>query len=507
MRIIEKLRRSNGGEDVAQVFEPDPAYITASTPKVLWIELTSKCPYDCIFCTRKARFGNGRHLDFEIYRSVLRELESPLFIGLNYSGESTYYPRLLEAIDLAAATGAATELVTAFSSISPAVLRGIAESRLDRLAISLHTLDDKQYQEIYQFSSLDLLQRRVAEFLALRSAKGSLSPRLDFCFVALGRNLPQLPRVAAYARTLGVQEIFIHPIIGRHLIPDKFPEELRGERLVEGFKSELRDTVDAVRAEFPDITLTILNADLERHPALSHVPRYFGPPLPEGARIHSCDQNPWETVHILAGGDVVVCEVHDEVSLGNLHSSTLREIWHGERYRKFRREYSAGLIPQCRNCPWKVAYVPSKWESRIHLGDGPSPQLLRGWYAEENGGIVWSKKEAVAVLKNIPQASRIRIAGILPQSCATGSANVLDVECNGERLGRIANSSGSPLSFDRSFEIPRKETGTFHLRFTTQHVFRPVLAGLNRDTRDLGFGLSILEVLPAAECSRLSRWF
>ena len=103
----------------------DPEYLTAPTPKILWIELTSKCPFDCIFCTRRTRFGAGRHLDFEIFRRVIGELESPEFIGLNYSGESTHYPRLVESIELAAATGASTEVVSAFSTISPAVLRAL----------------------------------------------------------------------------------------------------------------------------------------------------------------------------------------------------------------------------------------------------------------------------------------------------------------------------------------------------------------------------------------------
>jgi len=58
-------------------FTIDPDYVTAPMPKILWIELTSKCPFDCIFCTRKSRFGAGRNLDFEIYQRVIAELESP----------------------------------------------------------------------------------------------------------------------------------------------------------------------------------------------------------------------------------------------------------------------------------------------------------------------------------------------------------------------------------------------------------------------------------------------
>jgi len=495
MRFLEQwvLKQKAGSNEL---FSPDPARISAPVPSVLWIELTSKCPYDCVFCSRRSRFGNGRHMDFDLYKSILQQLDSPAFIGLNYSGESIYYPHLLEGIDLAADSGAATELVTAFSSISPRLLRGIVERRLDRLAVSLHTMDDIQYQRLYQFSSLDLLKKRIDEFLEFRQSRGSNSPRLDFCFVALDQNLGQLPKVAAYAKQVGVREIFIHPVIGRHPLPHEFPEELVGTRLADSFKANLRSAVAQTRAQFREITLTVLNADIEPNPVLSQVPRYFGPALPTGARIHSCDQNPWETVHILAGGDVVVCEVQDEIVLGNLQRQTLREIWQGERYLQFRKSYLAGLAPPCRECPWKSAYIPSPWESAISAADGASPQLLRGWYAEPNSRIAWSKKESMAVLKPVRRARIIRVAGILPHSPRTGR-NVLEVECNDVLLGRITNTGSSFLSFDSSFDLSRPLLEPAYLRFTTENLFRPIAEGVNEDTRDLGFALSRVEVVGA----------
>jgi MoaA/NifB/PqqE/SkfB family radical SAM enzyme len=31
----------------------DIAALTAELPGIAWVELTSKCPFDCVFCTRK----------------------------------------------------------------------------------------------------------------------------------------------------------------------------------------------------------------------------------------------------------------------------------------------------------------------------------------------------------------------------------------------------------------------------------------------------------------------
>ncbi len=297
----------------------DPQHLTTSMPKVLWIELTSKCPYDCIFCTRKARFGDGRHLDFDLYRSVIGELESPEFIGLNYSGESLFYPHLIDAIRLANATGASTELVTAFSAISVDLLRDIIASGLDRLAVSLHTMDDRQYEAIYRYGSLALLKARVDDFFRIRQELGVEQPRLDFCFVAFHENLDQLVEVMRYARQVGASEIFVHPVIGRFENADQFSIELAANRLRGPFREALRKAIATSRAEVPEVPLTVLNPDVDSDPQLGSAPAYYAPPLPSNARIHTCDQSPFESVHIMSNGDVVVCEVHDDAPIGNLN--------------------------------------------------------------------------------------------------------------------------------------------------------------------------------------------
>ena len=477
---------------VAGEFAVEPDYLAAPLPKVLWIELTSKCPFDCIFCTRRTRFGPGRHLDFEIFKKVIAELEEPDFIGLNYSGESLYYPRLLDAIRLAAATGAATELVSAFSTISGPLLRGILESGLDRLAVSLHTMDAEQYRQIYKFGSLELLRRRVAEFLELKAALGLQKPRLDFCFVAMRENLDQLPAVAEYARSLGLAELSIHPIIGRHLVPHDFSRELAGMKLRSGFKEELRASVGAVRRDHPNFTVNVLNPDLDPNPKLSHSPGYYSPLLPEGARIYSCDQSPFESVHILAGGDVVVCEVHDEVSLGNLQEQSLGEIWAGERYREFRRRYVTGAVPECRSCVWKLAYLPARLKSSIQACDGMSPQLLRGWHEPTGEGIVWSKRRALAALGNPGRKRRVRIAGTLPHA-PNGAGNTLTIVCNRQPVGRIPNDGSAFAGFDKTFPLPRADD-SLYFEFSVTHLYRPSLHTSSSDSRDLGMALARLEV-------------
>ena len=176
--------------------------ICGVSPTSFWIELTSRCPFDCVFCSRKLLKGAGEHMDFALYRSLVEQMEPPEVIRLNYSGESIHYPYLLEAIALARTAGARTELVTALASAPRPLARQLAASGLDRLSVSIHTLDPDGFQRIYGFASIEAMRAQLAEFRT--ASKGGT--RLDFAFVAMDRNLAQLGGVAACARELGVRE-------------------------------------------------------------------------------------------------------------------------------------------------------------------------------------------------------------------------------------------------------------------------------------------------------------
>ena len=340
----------------------------------------------------------------------------PEIIRLNYSGESIHHPRLLEALQLASKTGAATELVSAFASFPARDIERFVDTGLDRLTISLHTMDPKQFSEIYRFGSLEELKERIEELLTARHRLGSTRPRLDFAFVAMQRNLVQLGPVADYAQSLGIRDVHIHPVIRRHDIPFTFEEELAEGRLRPRFKQTLQQTVDAVRTRHPQLRFNFSTPEVGDDPIIDEHPRHHAGPVREGVRILTCDQNPWETVHILSNGDVVSCEVRDRIVFGNLRQQTLAEVWSSEPYRLFRRRYVKGEDSLCRACSYKVCYKPGPLESVVSAASQRSAQLRRGWHEGDDGNIVWSQRESVAVL-GMPAGTRtIGLQGVLPPS-------------------------------------------------------------------------------------------
>lgn len=467
------------------------------TPRVLWVELTSTCPFDCVFCSRKTLRGKGRHMDFGLYEAVVRDLDQPEIIRLNYSGESLFYPRLAEAVQLAAGTGASTELVSAFIGASEDAIRRLVLSGLDRLTVSLHAMTPGIYRETYGCGSPDDLRVCVDTFLRVREKEKMSTPRLDFAFVAMRRNVGELEKVAAYAREVGSDELSVHPVIGRDPIPARFDEELEGGRLTANFKAELHRAIGTAREKHPGLQISVSTTELDDTPRLCGTPAYFPGQIPPGARVHTCDQNPWETIHILAGGEAVTCECRDGRVVGTLtpEDGSLQRLWHGVEYQDFRGRYHRGESAECRACPYKMAYLPGPVASAVAGGGRASPQLLSGWYTgQPETGVAWSKKRASVLVRRPAGWGRVRVRGILPHS-ARGAANELTVSVGGKLLGRVTNRTDKFMSFDESFRL---NLGFFQ-RFVvvdleTGSLFRPSRDGGGGDGRSLGVALMKLEI-------------
>jgi radical SAM protein with 4Fe4S-binding SPASM domain len=360
---------------------PDQNAVTAvsGTPGVAWIELTSKCPFKCVFCSRELLRGAGEHMDIALYRKLISELTTPQVIRLNYSGESAHYPHLVEAITLAKQTGARVELVSALSSIKLKLIEPLVRSGLDLLCVSIHTLEAGQYQDIYGFGSTGKLLQRLEALRETQALTGISTPQLEFALVAMERNLDQISAVMELADRFEVARLDIHPVIRRDPIAETFPQELdESNRLRQGFIERLSVQVEASRRAFPTVLTGFSTPEINARPAtLDQSPRIFPGRLPPGARILGCEQNPRNTIHVLANGDVVSCEVRDQQPLGNLAHASLESIWKGPGYQEFRRRFQLAKDEKCAVCAYKIAYLPTA-QSSSKLSNKSSRPSLNG---------------------------------------------------------------------------------------------------------------------------------
>lgn len=85
----------------------------------------------------------------------------------------------------------------------------------------------------------------------------------------------------------------------------------------------------------------------------------FGSPdknVAENAPIHEfCCKQPFQRLVIMTDGTICVCatDVMGALAIGNVHDSSLKDLWRGEKINKLREQHRAGnyhLSPMCRIC-------------------------------------------------------------------------------------------------------------------------------------------------------------
>ncbi|MGP8245924.1 MAG: SPASM domain-containing protein [Bryobacteraceae bacterium] len=469
------------------------------------MELTSKCPVDCIFCSRKLRRGAGRHFPFEVYSSLLKALVDPRKFILNYSGESTLYPDLIPAIQAARATGAFVEMVSVMATAPESLLGPLSRSGLNRLTVSIHATAAEKFAEIYRYSSFATLRARLERFLEL-CRTNSTPPVVDLAFVAMNTNLMELAGVASLASELDLREITIFPVLRRDEITAQFVHELtpHGTRRTE-FERRLQAVVNEAAQSHPEIRFTVANQSLPTaEGCLGEVPVPYAGELPDGASIHSCEQNPWETAHVLSNGDVVACEVLDKIPLGNLCEQSIEDIWHGQAYRSFRARYRCGEVPECRACPWKRVYLPSPPASEIIAARGLSAQLLYGWHAPAGEPHIWSSQQAAAMLAPVADSRTLHLSGMLPAG-PRGNPNQLTIRLNGTEIGQVTNPWEEIMPFGLDFAVGANRRAPWMLEFRTAHLYQPSERGAGTDQRDLGFALVLMVAKAFVEPERTRR--
>jgi radical SAM protein with 4Fe4S-binding SPASM domain len=489
---------------------------TQATPRVLWIELTSRCPFDCVFCTRKTLRGAGQHMDFSLFESLVAELVEPSIIRLNYSGESGHYPRLADAIALAAQTGAQVELVSAMASLKAARIEAMLRAGLNRLTLSLHTLDAARFEAIYRYSSL-------ASFMQGLDLVQALAPtlrhpfQLDLAFVAMDNNLDELPAIAEFAVARGIQTLAVHPLIGRDLLPAAGRHELDSQgRLQIHFANRLVNAIAHARKRCAALTIQVSTPELEppKVQRLRERARASPGDLPVGAEISGCDQSPFETMHVLADGTVVACEVTDKMVLGDLRKQSLAGIWHGAPYQTFRLRHRCGEEPACRTCNYKHVALP-QFSHRMDNNFRPALQLLQGFFNDDDDTAMWTRRSARFWLQRRMGDRKLMLRGMLPPP-PHGESNILTVQIQTSHSPHTAPTQKNTLLDLQSsavFHAENKSTRMAPVKLSLplnvppssailvdiqiSHPYCPFARGEGSDLRQLGFAL--LE----ARCTRL----
>lgn len=397
-------------------------------------------------------------MDLGMVEAVLGRLREGAIIRLNYSGESGNYPWLIEAIGKAKMVRRSqVEMVTSLVSMPLETVRRLAASGIDRISISLHTLAAAQFPLIYGGGGLESFSGRL-ETLLEAARRAQRPPAIDFAMVALESNLIHMPAIASVAARSGAALLSVHPVIRRPGVPAGFnAEAAENGVLTPAFEDALGRQLRVAQARNPELRISVART---------------AEPCSEAGPF-TCEQNPFETTHVLSNGDVVVCEVLDRVPMGNVRSATLDKVWTGPSYQDFRARYERDDVPECGQCIFRR---PARRVGAV--------RTLWGWYPPDSGGALWSRTGASFEFDADGQETLL-LKGLLPDA---SPSNTLRFLRDGVEVGAVHNQSRGPMEFELRIDA-RRSAGFDRLAVEVEHGFSPWRRGAGSDTRELGFAL------------------
>ncbi len=193
----------------------------------IYIEPTSYCNLACRTCIRNNWDETMGRMSDETFAHVLEGLraldEKPLvfFGGL---GEPLHHPRTIEWIAQAKALGARVEMITNGTMLNKTRARQLIDAGLDTLWVSIDGATPDHYADVRLGAQLPRIIENVRRFREMRKPAHRPTPEIGVAFVAMKRNITDLPEIIRIGRSLGASRFSVSNVL-------PYTEEMIGEVL------------------------------------------------------------------------------------------------------------------------------------------------------------------------------------------------------------------------------------------------------------------------------------
>lgn len=178
----------------------------------VYVEPTSACNLACRTCIRNAWDEPEGHMEDETFARLcqaLRSVDPPLMVSFGGFGESLSHPRILEMVSQVKALKASVELVTNGTLLSEGLSRGLIAAGLDTLWVSLDGATPESYSDVRLGAELRQVLDNLARFRDLRKPGHGPRPIIGVVFVAMKRNIDDLPELLLISKRLGATRFLV----------------------------------------------------------------------------------------------------------------------------------------------------------------------------------------------------------------------------------------------------------------------------------------------------------
>lgn len=196
----------------------------------VYVEPTIQCNLDCVTCIRNNWDGTTGRMAASTFAQVLAGLRDfdPLptvfFGGL---GEPLFHRQTIDWVAQAKALGATVELITNGTLLNEQRSRQLIDAGLDVLWVSIDGATPESYADVRLGAELPQVIANVQRFRHMRHEGHFPTPKIGVAFVAMARNIHELPQILALGRRLGASLFSVSNVL-------PYTAEMQAEALYAG---------------------------------------------------------------------------------------------------------------------------------------------------------------------------------------------------------------------------------------------------------------------------------
>ncbi|MEK7810037.1 MAG: radical SAM protein [Chloroflexota bacterium] len=183
----------------------------------VYIEPTDHCNIECVTCLRNAwdeKMGKMTLETFERIVAGLRELSPLPTVFFGGIGEPLFHPRTIEWIArIKKEVGTRVEMISNATLLTEERARQLIDSGLDQLWVSIDGATPESYADVRLGAELPKVIENLERFQRMRKPSHFPTPEIGIAFVAMKRNINDLPEVLKIGQRLKASNFSVSNVL------------------------------------------------------------------------------------------------------------------------------------------------------------------------------------------------------------------------------------------------------------------------------------------------------
>ncbi len=182
----------------------------------VYIEPTNRCNITCVTCMRNIwdeALGKMTQETFEHILDGLKQITPRPLVFFGGIGEPLFHPKTMEMIERVREIGAPVEIITNGILLNADRSKRLVDAGIETLWVSIDGSKPESYEDVRLGAELPQVIENIETFRGLRHHSFRPMPEIGVNFVAMKRNINDLPAVLKLAASLGARRFMVSNVL------------------------------------------------------------------------------------------------------------------------------------------------------------------------------------------------------------------------------------------------------------------------------------------------------